>query len=353
MSRRNKGEGAKKKRRKQPGSKGRSAPQRRELQLKELEAIVERAKTAPLSAEDHETLQAAVDTLAWLTSELEAKGASIRRLRKLLFGASTEKTSQVVGAACDADTDENAASAADGATSGTKDNGAADESKPKPKGHGRNSAADYEGAERKEVPQGTLSKGDRCPECQRGKVYPLAQPAVLVRVSGMAPLVATVYALERLRCNLCGVVFTAEAPSGVGNDKYDETAAAMIGLLKYGCGLPFNRLERLEGNLGIPLPASTQWEVAARAAGLIRPAHEELIHQAAQGEVIHNDDTTMKILELDKQSRSEALSEKGTKERTGTFTSGIVATGEGHRIALFFTGRNHAGENLAEVLGHR
>jgi len=33
--------------------------------------------------------------------------------------------------------------------------------------------------------------------------------------------------------------------------------------------------------------------------------------------------------------------------RTGVFTSGIVATTRaGHRIALFFTGRRHAGENL-------
>ena len=43
--------------------------------------------------------------------------------------------------------------------------------------------------------------------------------------------------------------------------KYDEGAAAMIGLLKYGCGLPFRRIQRLEQALDIPLPATTQWEV--------------------------------------------------------------------------------------------
>jgi hypothetical protein len=40
-------------------------------------------------------------------------------------------------------------------------------------------------------------------------------------------------------------------------------------------------------------------------------------------------------------------------ERTGVFTSGIVAMRDGHRIALFFTGRRHAGENLATVLAQR
>jgi hypothetical protein len=40
-------------------------------------------------------------------------------------------------------------------------------------------------------------------------------------------------------------------------------------------------------------------------------------------------------------------------ERTGLFTSGVVALHDGFRIALFFSGRRHAGENLAEVLKHR
>jgi hypothetical protein len=35
------------------------------------------------------------------------------------------------------------------------------------------------------------------------------------------------------------------------------------------------------------------------------------------------------------------------------FTSGIVAMRDGHRIALFFTGRQHAGENLAALLAQR
>src|SRR5690606_4559755 len=40
-------------------------------------------------------------------------------------------------------------------------------------------------------------------------------------------------------------------------------------------------------------------------------------------------------------------------ERTGVFTSGIVSVGEGKKIALFFTGREHAGENLAAILKQR
>ena len=166
----------------------------------------------------------------------------------------------------------------------------------------------------------------------------------------MAPLSATVYEQEKLRCNLCGEVFTAAAPEGVGEEKYDETAASMVGLLKYGAGLPFNRIERLERGMGIPLPAATQWEIVERAAGKMEPAYDELVYQAAQGDVLHNDDTTAKILELCGQSQKEAMEDKNSKERTGVFTSGIVSVGSGHKIALFFTGRNHAGENLEKVL---
>ncbi len=127
--------------------------------------------------------------------------------------------------------------------------------------------------------------------CARGNVYRQREPKALVRIAGQAPLAATVYEPERLRCNACGQVFTAQEPEGVGPEKYDETAAAMIAQLKYGSGTPFYRLERLEDQLGIPLPAATQWEIVEEEAEVIQPARDELIRQAAQGEVIHNDDT--------------------------------------------------------------
>ena len=124
----------------------------------------------------------------------------------------------------------------------------------------------------------------------------------------------------------------------------------MLALLKYGSGLPFYRRENLQASLEIPLPASTQWEVVAGAAAGIQPALEELIRQAAQGEVLHNDDTPMPVLALEGEGEREA---RDPPERKGVFTSGIVATQAGRRIALFFTGHRHAGENLASVLARR
>ena len=117
----------------------------------------------------------------------------------------------------------------------------------------------------------------------------------------------------------------------------------MIALLRYGSGFPWYRLAGLEESLGIPLPAATQCEIVAETAVPLHPAFDELERQAAQGEVVHNDDTSMRVLSLD---RDEDIS----PERTGVFTSGLVWIVQERRIALFFTGCKHAGENLAEVL---
>src|ERR1035441_2788630 len=310
-----------------------------EVNLEELTALVERARQGPLSKEDCQRLEGAIQALSVLIERIGEKNTTISQLRALLSKPSTEKTSKVL---------EQAGIKAPPKSSPPPN-------APGPPKPGRTGARAYGGARRVKIVHGSLKPGDHCPECLKGKVYVQKEPALRIRVVGQAPIAATVYELERLRCNLCGDVFEAEAPEGVGEKKYDETAAAMIGLLKYGSGVPFYRLEGLEASLGIPLPASTQWEIAEEIAAVIRPACDELIRQAAQGEVFYNDDTSMKSLALARASpqRAEEGEESGSKERTGLFTSGIVSTREGRRIALFFTGRKHAGENFARVLAER
>ena len=292
--------------------KTKTPPQRRiDVNVEELDRIIDDARSAPLSESDSAKLKAALHALA----------------DRLLPQLKTEKTSAVFGDAEPPSSEEMRPQA---------DRTAA--------GHGRHGVDAYRGAEKLAVTHAKLAHGDRCPDCARGNVYTQKEPKALVRIVGQAPLAATVYELERLRCNACGQVFTAEEPEGVGAEKYDETASAMIAQLKYGSGIPFYRLEQLETQLGIPMPAATQWEVVEEAAELIKPAHEELIRQAAQGEVLHNDDTSMRVLHLEREP---------SDERTGVFTSGILSTAQGREIALYFTGRQHAGENIADVLEQR
>ncbi|MGH7645960.1 MAG: IS66 family transposase, partial [Gemmatimonadales bacterium] len=256
------------------------------MRFDELGAIVERARQAGLSPEDHAKLKAAMDTLAFVTAELHAKQTSLERLRRWLFGAPTEKTRTIVRP--DATPGAPAAEERAGPEPSSPGTGA-----PRP-GHGRLSAAAYTGADLVTIPHPSLQRGDRCPGCPTGKIYPLTEPATLVRITGMAPLGATVYACDRWRCNLCGEVFTAPAPAGGGEAKYDATATSMVGLLKYGCGLPFHRIEILQRGMRIPLPAATQWELVRDALPQIVTVWFYLLRQAAQGDFLYNDDTSIK-----------------------------------------------------------
>jgi hypothetical protein len=335
-------------------------PKRRDVRLEQLKGILERTRGV-LSEEDHQTLESAVDTLAVLTVELEKKGASIRRLRQMLFGARTEKTCTIFGNEEPQDTPQAAGKDAPAEpsdkTSSDRDTEPCAGKKPRRKGHGRNGVADYRGAKRVPVSHPTLERGDPCPACPKGKLYPLKEPATLVRITAMAPLQACILELERLRCNACSLIFTASPPDGSSTAKYDETAQAMIGLLRYGTGLPWNRLEQLQSWLGIPMPASTQWELVRDAEPALAPVLAELVRQAAQGKVLHNDDTTMKVLEMMEDAKPLTPAAKAhaasDDDRTGVYTTGIVSLISDHRVALFFTGPRHAGENLEAVLKKR
>jgi hypothetical protein len=64
--------------------------------------------------------------------------------------------------------------------------------------------------------------------------------------------------------------------------------------------------------------------------------------------VVYSDDTTMKVAAL-----RQAIQKESRPDRTGIFTTGIVGQLEEYPIALFLTGRAHAGENLAAVLAQR
>jgi len=295
-----------------------------EISTEEARELLDRAKKA-LPRDDYQFIKGLIDTHLLLLEELAQKNTSIKKLRKMIFGDKTEKTGKLRPKK----------------TAGQKE-------KKKTKGHGKNGAADYAG-EHVAVGHQTLQHCGPCPVCVEGRLYRLSVPGVIVRITGAAPLTATVYELERLRCNICGKVFNADLPALAGSQKYDESAASILALLHYGSGLALNRIAKLQTATGTPLAASTGWEVIEKMADRIHPAYTELIRQAAQGDVIHNDDTTIKILDLSKQDKNAAQK----PARTGVFTSGILSIQNDRKIALFFTGREHAGENIAKVLAYR
>jgi transposase len=325
-----------------------------EWTMDELKEILQRVRMT-LGEEDYKVMHAVVETLSYLTHLAKDKQAA--EIYRILGSSKSEKTRKILRvlqmeSATDSEAAEDPAESdksAETSPQPSPDGQARAADKKNTKGHGRNGADDYKGARQIRVSLESRKPGDRCP-CGKGNLYEI-DDSPLVRIVGQAPIHADVYRLERLRCNTCGDVFTAEAPEGVGPEKYDATSTAMVALMKYGSGFPFHRLERLESNLGIPLPASTQWEMVRDGAESIQPAFEELIRQAASAEVLYNDDTSVKILEFLEHDR--VIEDPQLPGRTGIFTTGIVSTQEGRKIALFFSGRKHAGENLADVLAQR
>ena len=322
------------------------APKRIDLNLDQVDALLKRVESGSLKDSDYEIIKAMAETIHLLSQAVDEKATSIRRLLRMLFGASTEKLENVIK-----NKDKNESGSAWPNASGQNPADKKNKLDQQPKGHGRNAASDYTGANQIKVSHETLKPGDDCPACLKGKVYEMSVPAVIVRITGKTPLHATVYQMQKLRCNLCGEIFKADTPAGVGEEKYDEASGAMIALLKYGSGMPFNRLEHLQGSLGVPLPASTQWEIVEQVADRIYPVYEELKRQAAQGDIIYNDDTTMKILAL--MQNNDNIDDQDQSERKGIFTTGILSTINDQKIALFFTGRKHAGENMGDLLEQR
>jgi transposase len=301
----------------------------------ELAGMLARVSTRVEDA-DYQLIQRLAETVPLLLGLIAQQDMSLGRLRRLLFGARTERTATVLP---------QAPPTAEGPAAAPK---------TRPKGHGRHGKQAYSGARHIPVPHPSLRPGDPCPACLQSKVYRLSDSGVVLRIVGQAPVAATLYALEKLRCRLCGQVFTAPPPTEAGPQKYDDTVCSLLALLRYGSGLPFHRIEKLQESLGVPLPAATQWELVETLAQEAAPVYQTLIARAAQGQLLHNDDTTMTVQSLRSRSTPDpAATHDAVRERTGIFTSGIVARTDEHSIALFFTGRQHAGQNLNDLLRQR
>lgn len=323
------------------------------IDAKELDEFRRRLENRCLLEKDYEFINGLLRTIIYLRQKILEKGLSIKRILRQIFGLRTENSKNVLGKG--KSDNQNTSNSKNNQPTGedVKNNSKGNSESKNPKGHGRNGVDAYTGADKISVSHTQLANGGKCPNCLKGKIYCQAKPGLLLNLFGRPPIQANIYELEKLRCNICGKVYTAEPPTEAADKRYDETAGAMIALLKYGGGTPFYRINKLQQSLGVPLPASSQWDVVEKAADKIYPVYRELIRQAAQGEVIHNDDTNMKILSLMTPAEDELQRQGKKKRRTGTFTSGIFSIIDNHQIALFFTGTNHAGENINNVLRAR
>jgi transposase len=318
----------------------------------EIEHLIEQVQQTNLDPSAKEKIERLLRTVIFLINLLQRKNLSIRKLREMVFGPRTEKRK---GQGADSgekleakQEDVPDAAQSDDPKAIERDSSQSAGQAPK-QGHGRRAAAAYPGARRVKCRSAQYRAGDRCPDrlCQ-GRLYDLEEPKVLHQFTGQPLIAATQFEREVLRCWSCQERYTAPLPEGVKEERYDATADATIALMKYGAGLPFYRQSGVQAMCGVPLGEATMWERCESVADAGLGVFLLLRRMAAGGEVIHTDDTRVRILSCLKEDEG-----KKKEERRATNTSGMVVKVGDRKIALYVSGRRHAGENLDELLKQR
>lgn len=330
-----------------------------EKEADEIDSILSALESTDLAPDIKRFLRQCVEVAIWLPNFLQEKNISINRLRTIIFGKGYQKNKKPrKGASNDETSDAQAPSDMAVDQLNTPSKTTADKlaetaskqdkkSRPKKPGHGRIPHTAYENAEEITLSVDAMP-GDYCPSTCGGKLRKF-KPGIFIRIKGQNFARVQRYTLEKLRCDLCGMIIRATLPPEVGEEKYDARFNAMLALLKYYVAIPFYRQEFFQKLLKFPLPDATQWYQIQKLVG--RGCYAVFNHLkilAANGKLIHTDDTRLVILEVIKLIKAGLA---GT--RTGMYTSGFIVKYASHQIALFINGRQHAGENLADLLAHR
>jgi transposase len=334
-------------------------PEEVKLSREDGEALRQRLAEDTLTATDRRVLDLVLQWYFWLLFALQEATFSLKRLRVMLFGdtpkqrqsssASGSSAGDGVGDVGTPETAGRVATAEDHRTEGSRGG-----HRP---GHGRQGAAAYPGAERVTCRHETLAVGERCPVCGQGRLYAVP-PGVALRIDGNALLSAIRYEVEKLRCSACGTGFTATLPVDAGTEKYSPRARAVLALGRYYLGLPFYRVEGYQAMLGVPVADATQWDQIERVADCGYVVFAYLERLAAQGELIYQDDTRVRILSLmeenqQAQAQAQAMGFVQSADRTGMYTTALVVKVGERTIYLYYCGRAHAGENLEALLTKR
>jgi hypothetical protein len=335
------------------------------ISIEALEALILRCAER-LPPDDHALLANLVAAFSALLRLVREGRATLARLRRLFGLRKSEKKSAIFpkpehnnasGGAPERAPAGGGSTGANAAESAPPGDPARPNTDPKPprKGHGRLGAGAYN-VEPTHVGHEKLKPDDPCPQedCD-GSLYDFDRPELILRIFGQAPLYAKLWACQRLRCRRCYKVFPAKHPKEACGPRFAESAVPLIAALRFWFGTPHYRLERAQEALGTPIPDATQWEALHTRAIDLHPAYQHLLHLAAQATVLHADDSHMPVLQYMGKRREKLVEENALPrpDRTGLFTTGIVARIEQGPLALFVTGRRHTGENIAQLLKRR
>lgn len=309
-------------------------PKVQKLSQEQMDNFLAAIMNSNIGAENAEFAKMLIHGNAWMARQLELGQLSIAKLRKLFQIQGSEK-------GLSRKPKEDPSSLRKNVNTPETDK----------KGHGRNSADAYRGASIVEVDHPELNPGDICPaEACDGRLYEMSEPGTLVSVTGAPLASATRYNMQKLRCAICEIIYTAPLPEGVRSKKYDAYFIAMLMINKYFMSVPLYRQDRLQNHLGIPLPSSTQWDLMVANEPMLKALYKALSQDAANGVALCYDDTSVKIMS---EIRAAKTAKNGEKSQHTCYTTGIVSIHEDHRTYLYITDNRTAGKCIAEVMALR
>lgn len=314
----------------------------------EIASLRERLRNGKLGEGDLVVLDRLLGLLLTLISVVQEKNYSIKRLKRLLFGPGTD-TRSTKGAAADGEGGTPDSSSGDAASSPSQKRSERPKLEGKRRGHGRLAASRFVGAHKVRCETAALHPKAPCPDpCCRGHLYDTKRPQFFIRRTGQPIVLATQYEQPVYRCSACQTRDATPLPEGVPRQAWDATASVAIGLYKYAGGVPWYRFSQLQASFGLPVPISTAFERCELVADAVSPVYRLLREMAAGGELFYVDDTTARILSCMAEKKKAAEG-----ERTGQYTTGIVADVGARRIVVYTTSRSYAGENLDDLLSQR
>ena len=301
-----------------------------EINQKELQLLIGRVEHAiehnlALSTDDLKLLLSSILTLSTLQQKIEDNDVTLLKLKKLL-GIVNKSEKKI--------------------TKSRKGKGAKSPGKKKKKPNKTVSTTIHKITE--------YESGQSCPECKSGKLYKY-EPGSLLRITGHAPYKAEKHITEQLRCNGCQQIHKAQLPEkvledGSSNQQYGYSARSLMVIYKFFSGIPYYHQGSLSEIFGLSISASTIFDQSEHVANSIMPVYYELIRQAANAMSYMIDDTHNKILQQQPEMRDNRNG-KGTRLRTGVYTSGLIALlNTDKEIVLFETSLGHAGEHLDSIL---
>ena len=344
------------------------------LSSEEVESLMAHVHQSNLPAAVAERLEQIIRTCLWLVFALQETKITVSRLRRVLFGKAFEASAPApqdalapspaggdethAGAVVDAGADDTAATPGEAPPAGLAE--ATEQDKPKGghrPGTGRLGPRPMWGPSALSAVMRNWRPVSAA-RCVVKAPYMNCHRVSRCALTAMRCLAAIRYELQKLRCSACGQVFTAPLPREAGEEKYSPRARAVLVVGRYYLGLPFYRIEGYQAMLGVPMPDATQWDQIEKVGDCCYVVFEYLETVAAQGELIYQDDTSVRILSLlkeNQQIRADASAQglSRAKERTGMFTTALVVRVGERLICLYYSGRAHAGENLAALLEQR